>query len=257
MLVAHLSDPHITTGPLGSVPAHGLSLALGRVLALDPRPDCVVITGDLTDHGRADEYAILREVVERFPLPLHLVTGNHDRREPLLETFGGTPLLAGGHSARYVVEYPQLTLVVLDSLVPGTDAGRLGEEQLDWLDSALAARPGVPAMVALHHPPVPVGIPFMDGIRLADGPALARVIGGHRHVVRVLAGHLHRTTTTGFAGTVLTVAPSTYRQVDLAMRGGIGYRHEPTGFLLHLSTDTDWITHSVPVSHTAAVTHGF
>ena len=250
MLVAHLSDPHITTGPLGSVPAHGLYLALGRVLALDPRPDCVVITGDLADHGRADEYAVLGEVVQGFPLPLHLVTGNHDSREPLLETFGAD-------SARYVVEYPQLTLVVLDSRVPGTDAGRLGPEQLDWLDGVLAARPGVPAMVALHHPPVPVGIPFMDGIRLEDGPELARVVGRHRHVVRVLAGHLHRTVTVGFAGTVLTVAPSTYRQVDLAMRGGIGYRHEPTGFLLHLSTDTDWITHSVPVSHTAAVTSGY
>jgi 3',5'-cyclic AMP phosphodiesterase CpdA len=257
MLVAHLSDPHITTGALAATPAHGLYLALGRVLALDPRPDCVVITGDLTDHGRPDEYAALREIIGRFPLPLHLVTGNHDRREPLLEAFAGSPLLAGGHSARYTVEYPQLTLVVLDSLVPGTDAGRLGPEQLDWLDSALAARRDVPAMVALHHPPVPVGIPFMDGIRLEDGPELARVVGAHGHVVRVLAGHLHRTMSAAFAGTLLTVAPSTYRQVDLAMRGGISYRHEPTGFLLHLSTETDWITHSVPVSHATATTHGF
>ena len=57
--IAQLSDSHITTGPLGAGPAAGLQLALARVMGLDPRPDCVVITGDLTDHGRPDEYAAL------------------------------------------------------------------------------------------------------------------------------------------------------------------------------------------------------
>ncbi len=47
--VAHLSDPHITTGPGAAAPAARLRAALGRVLALDPLPDCAVITGDLTE----------------------------------------------------------------------------------------------------------------------------------------------------------------------------------------------------------------
>lgn len=260
MLIAHLSDPHITTGALSAEPAFGLYRALGRVLALDPQPDCVIITGDLVDHGRPDEYAALHEVIDRFPLPLHLVTGNHDGRDELLDAFGGSSYLGGTAQAHYTVDYPDATIVVLDSLAPDAgDAGRLGPDQLGWLDQALARRADLPAFVCLHHPPIPVGIAFMDSIRLQDGAALAEVIARHRHVVRVLAGHLHRMAGAAFAGSTLTVAPSTYRQCDLGLRDDrrFGYVAEPTGFLLHLLTGTDCVTHTVQVSHAGALVAGY
>ncbi|MEO3776320.1 phosphodiesterase [Micromonospora sp. B11E3] len=260
MLIAQLSDTHLTTGPLAAEPAAGLHRALGRVLGLTPRPDHVVITGDLTEHGRPDEYVALRDVVGRFPLPVHLVAGNHDDRESLLDIFGGTPCLAGGYSAHYVVERPDATLVVLDSLTAGADgAGRLGAEQLAWLDEVLARRPRLPAVVCLHHPPVPVGMPFLDGIRLRDGDDLAKVVAAHPHVVRVLAGHVHRAVTVDFAGTVLTTAPSTWRQSSLALDAAerLGYVLEPTAFLLHLVTKAGCATHTVQVSHAAGLTGGF
>lgn len=260
MLIAHLSDPHITTGALAAEPASGFYRALGRVLTLEPWPDCVVVSGDLVDNGRPDEYEALREVIGRFPLPLHLVTGNHDSPANLAAAFGSGPMVGGtADRVSYSVDYPGVTVVVLDSNVSGTAGGTLGAEQLSWLDHELSRRSGAPAVVCLHHPPVDVGIPFMDGIRLTDGAALAEVVARHPHVVRVLAGHLHRTVTASFAGTVLSVAPSTYRQIDLCTRADapFGYVHEPTGFLLHRISGADCVTHLVQVSHAATPVQGY
>jgi 3',5'-cyclic-AMP phosphodiesterase len=245
--IAQLSDSHITTGPLGAGPAAGLQLALARVMGLDPLPDCVVITGDLTDHGRPDEYEALRQIIGDFPVPLHLVTGNHDCREPLLKAFGG--------EAHYAVDYPDFTLVALDSLVEGSPAGRLGPEQLRWLDGVLRERPDVPAVLGLHHPPMQVGIRFLDEMRLLDGEALREVVAGHRNVVRVMAGHVHRPITAAFAGSVLTVAPSLWRQTGLLLNSDAppGYLSEPTGFLLHMIDGDDCVTHTVQVSHAGAL----
>lgn len=254
MLIAHLSDTHFTAGPLGALPAAGLQLALGRLLAIEPLPDCVVITGDLADRADPAAYADLHTVLERCPIPVHLTTGNHDIPAAVVAEFGGTRYLADGKSAYYSVDYPQATIIVADSNIAGSTAGRLGAGQLSWIDDVLGARPQVPAFVAMHHPPCPVGIPFLDGMRLLDGPALGTVLARHSNVARVLAGHLHRIVSVAFAGTLVTTAPSTYRQLGLRLHDDAppGYLDEPTEFLLHAEVGGQWVTHTVPISHAGA-----
>lgn len=259
MLLAHLSDPHLRADALSAAPVAALHLALGRILALDPRPDCVVITGDLIEYGHRAAYAQLLELIERFPLPLHLVVGNHDDPAVVREVFSGTRFLGEADETRYVVDHESFAVVTLDSWSSDGPGGRLGEEQLRWLDQVLAARRDVPVFVCLHHPPVAVGIPFLDGMRLADGAELGAVISRHRNVVRVLTGHVHRVITAPFAGTVVSVAPSTFRQTSLTLRADrqIGYLAEPTGLLLHVGTDNGVATHTVPVSDAGAVIGAF
>ena len=255
MRIAHLSDLHLARGPLAVPPAAALADALARALALEPRPDCLVITGDLADTGHPDEYAALRDILRKCPVPVHLLPGNHDDPGALIARFGDTPFLGNGVSPSYTVEYPEATLVVASSWVEGSPAGLLGPDQLGWIDRALGARPAVAAFVCLHHPPVPVGIPFLDGMILDDAAALADVLRGHPHVVRVLAGHVHRDASALFAGTLMTTAPSTFRQAALRMHDAAppGYVAEPAGFLLHVLDGGTCVTHSVTASHTAAV----
>jgi hypothetical protein len=95
-----------------------------------------------------------------------------------------------------------------------------------------------------------VGIELLDGMRLQDGDALLDVVGSNPNVVRVMAGHVHRTVSTG----LLAVAPSTYRQTGLVLDSDDppGYLAEPTGFLLHMLSGATVVTHSVAVSHAGA-----
>ena len=60
----------------------------------DPRPEFVLLAGDLTEHGTAAEFAGLRDVLCKARMPLYAVPGNHDfdqpdARKPYDEAFPG------------------------------------------------------------------------------------------------------------------------------------------------------------------------
>jgi Icc protein len=235
MMIAHLSDSQLLAGALAGEPATALNRAFGRLLALEPPPDCVVITGDLVETAGPGEYAVLRDILDRCPIPVHVVGGNHDG-ERLVDEHGGTRYLAGGTCLAYAVDYPEATVIVADSPIPGRPEGRLGAGQLRWIDETLGRRPDVPAIICLHHPPVTVGIPFPDGMGLLDAAELGEVIARRGNVARVLAGHVHPDVAVPFAGTLVSIASATYRQSAPG----------PTSFLLHVLTGDGCATHAVP-----------
>jgi Icc protein len=253
MLLAQLSDTHLTTGVLAGPPAERAHRALARVQALRPRPDCLVITGDLVDHGDPAEYESARALLGRLDLPVHAVPGNHDHAPGMLQALAGDGYVraAADEPGRcyYRIDYPGLRLLCCDSSVPGRDDGELGPTQLAWLDRELGRDPEVPAVLAMHHHPVPSGIAFMDTIMLSDADRLAAVLGGHRPPTRILTGHLHRPSAAMFAGSLVTSAPSTYRQVhlDLDPSRPLAFVDEPPGLLLHRLEGPDAVTHLLPI----------
>ena len=258
LLICQLTDLHVVPeGSLayGRVPSNRMVVrALERVAALDPAPDLVVITGDLADCGRAEEYRILARALARLPQPVFVIPGNHDRRKQL--RLGLAPFLPDGlegERLHYVIEGHPVRVVMLDTIVPGHGHGELASEDLDWLDARLAERPEQPAIVAMHHPPFDCGIAHMDAIALADHGRFAEVILRHRQVERVICGHHHRPVVVRYAGTVASIAPSVAHQVDLDLRPGAEgmFVMEPPAFQLH-----QWSPSTGLVSHTVQVDEG-
>ena len=238
MLIAQISDFHfLPKGILafGRVDVAGcLERAIDHLNALQPQPDAVLITGDLTNDGDAAVWAELMGLLGRLEAPIYPLPGNHDDRELMRAAFAHLDLFpAEGPLCCYVGLGP-VRLIGLDSLIPGDPAGRLGPEQLAWLDARLGEAPETPTLVALHHPPFRTGIDHMDAMMLEDGAALAAVIGRHPQVERVLCGHVHRSMQCRFAGTLGQIAPGTAHAVQLALAGQPSrWVMEPPGVLLH------------------------
>ena len=254
MIIAQLSDPHIVApGALlyGRVDtADFLKRAVAEVNGLDPRPDVVVLTGDLVDKGSADEYDHLRRLLAPLTMPVFVIPGNHDARDPLRATFGGDGYLPPEGFLQYAIDDYPVRLVALDTLIPGQGGGMLCAERLAWLDRMLASAPGHPTVVVMHHPPFATGIERMDKAGLQGSEALAAVIARHPHVERVLCGHLHRAIDRRFAGTVAGTAPSTAHQIRLDLRPGsasLRFMFEPPGYQLHLWRDGGLVTHTAVI----------
>ena len=235
-----------------------LAAAVATVLDLRPVPDAVLVSGDLTDHGTAQEYARVRGLLARLPVPVHVLPGNHDDRAALRAAF---PVAAGATGAdggadpaaryRYAVRCGPLRLVACDSIRPGRDDGELGADGLAWLDAALAAEPSVPTVLALHHPPLVFGMPALDAIGLpgSERTALAALVGRHPQVRRVVGGHLHRTAFTVLGRCPLVVGPSIHTTIKLQL-GAPGFEPapDPPAVLVHVVTDGELVTHVLPVT---------
>jgi Icc protein len=209
-VVAHLSDPHLIGGGrlhYGVIDnVDHLRRTLDRLAAVRPAPQALVFTGDLADRGEPEAYATLRSIVEPFAAGMGAVVvwtmGNHDEREPFARGLFDSD--DDGPQDR-VHEVDGLRIVALDTSVPGYHHGELTPDQLAWLADVLATPAEHGTLLAMHHPPLP--LPMLRAaelIELHDQQALADVIAG-TDVRGILAGHLHLTTWSTFAGVPVSV----------------------------------------------------
>lgn len=219
MLIGQITDLHIDAAD--SVREHGKLRRLERVLARlnegPMRPDMLLMSGDLTEHGDPESFAMLADAVRDCPFPVWPMAGNHDARTALLGAFPQTPKHQG--FIQYELKSKSFRVLVLDTMEEGRHGGAFCDTRAQWLSARLAADPETPTLIAMHHPPAELGIAWLDPSE--DEPWIRRFAGtiaGHRQVRAIISGHVHRTVHTSWNGIALTVCASTAPQVALDLR---------------------------------------
>ena len=211
-VLAHISDLHF--GREDPVVAEALVRDL-RVV----RPHLVAVSGDLTQRARRAQFAAARAWLDRIPLPILVIPGNHDI--PLFDVVRRflrpltryrrriTPDLAPFHLD---AELAVLGLNTARSNV--WKNGRISVEQIETIRSRFCPLPGTLfKVIVAHHPFIP---PPDDPSPPLVGRGLAALqVAADCGADLVLAGHLH----VGYTGDVRAHHVSVRRSILVAQAG--------------------------------------
>jgi 3',5'-cyclic AMP phosphodiesterase CpdA len=244
MILIQLTDLHcVPRGrqAMGRCETNTLAERAFRAVArFRPRADAVLVTGDLSDNGLPESYALISDMLRRtLDMPVYVIPGNHDRRDNFRSGLGHLPgVTADPEFVQYTIEDLPVRVVMLDTVIHGRPEGELCAKRLAWLDARLAEQPGRPTLIAMHHPPFACGI--NDPIALTNGAAFAALMARHPQVRRIVCGHHHRPVTAHVGHAIGTICPGVAHQVelDLSHGGMVGlWTLEPAAFQVHLWLD--------------------
>ena len=131
----------------------------------------------------------------------------------------------------------------LDTLKGEGSAGAFCEQRQAWLKDELASAGNDPVWIFMHHPPMDIGIPYMDRIKLEDHVAFAEIISGS-NVRHIFFGHVHRPLFVNWNGISCTSLPGTNHQVPLVRESvATSYSFEPAMYCVVLIEDNSVIVH--------------
>lgn len=172
---------------------HWLAQSITRLNGLSPRPDLVVLSGDLVDEPSRDAYETLAGLLAQLTLPFVVIPGNHDERALLTHHFPDHVYLPrDGAKAHFSIEIDALRLIAFDAVVPGKEWASITPEDLEWLGGELAAATDQPTMLVMHHPPIATGLAFMDALQPPLHPGFAALVAAHPQLRLIACGHVHR-----------------------------------------------------------------
>lgn len=241
ILLAQLSDLHVDGSARA---AERVTRAMDLLRAQPVAPDALIVTGDVANSGAVAEYEEVLRLTEAA-FPVYFCPGNHDERG----AFGSVLLGLGARSTDGPINRAhrvgELTVLMCDSTIPGKDDGLLDEGTLGWIEESLdAVGPGQGAILALHHPPVPVRVPLADSMLLQNPDELADLLSRRPEVIAVVNGHSHTAAASVLAGKPVLLGPAVTWTLRLPSQGEpFADREDAPGVAFHCVEGRSIITH--------------
>jgi 3',5'-cyclic-AMP phosphodiesterase len=242
LFVAQITDIHLFASDhqqlLGMPTADSFQSLIKQLSSLSPKPDLLMLTGDLSQDGTPESYDRLQTLLAPLGIPTYWLPGNHDAEPEAMERSLTHPLFC----AEKCFQKGGWQFILLNSQEPGCVHGYLAQTELNELDQQLQKNSARPTIVALHHPPFQMHSDWLDTSILQNAAAFLEVIDRHSQVQLVVFGHVHqefqsRRKTVTYLGT-----PSTCIQFEPGS-SNFALDHKEPGFrLLRLGVDGTWET---------------
>lgn len=251
MLIVQISDTHISLPgkkAYGIAPtAENLIRCVHHVNELLPKPDLVLVTGDISNTGVSKELEYAASILNQLKMPYYVIPGNHDDRSKIWNVFGGKacPSMHEGF-INYVIDTEEIRFIAVDSTVPQESGGEICEIRASWLDKQLALDADKPTLIFMHHPPVKCGVIETDIDGFIGIELLANIVQKYSNIESILCGHIHTPAHTRWHGTIVSTAPSMGLQLvlDLTLKQD-RFTLESASYQLHYWTeDKNLITHT-------------
>ena len=211
--IVWITDLHQTvSGQVEGVNSRGrLEQVIEQINRDHPDALCCVASGDLCDKGDIEEYQALARTVGALTVPFVPMIGNHDSRDNLLAALPPVDPLAGYYQFRVDLA-GGLTLLCLDTHLPGSDAGQMDQARLDWLADQLRQTADRRVLVFAHHPPGPLGLGLLDDMPLLDHEPFVALLAAAPQVEHLCCGHVHRPVSGVIGGVPFTTLRSIAHQ---------------------------------------------
>jgi Icc protein len=187
-----ISDSHMGFNKPANADVNGtLKATIDKINGLPNEPDFIIHTGDLSHTSKAAEYDTLDQILKAAkPKEIFYVPGEHDTSvddgKMYMERFGKNAKGRGWYS----FTHKDVHFVGLSNVAALEGLGKLGPEQIQWLQEDLKAQPASRPIVVFAH--IPLWSVYPDWGWGTEDSAEALSAMKRFGSVTVLNGHIHQ-----------------------------------------------------------------
>ena len=196
MIIAQISDTHIMASDDPDDRREGRIETLRRCVAdintLDPQPNVVIHTGDMTQNGKHGEFVTARDVLAGLVMPFYPTPGNRDGSLPMIKAFQN--LSQNDAFMLYAADAETVRLIAMDTIAETGNKGDFTKEKLAALDALLFKAQDHPTALFMHHPPFNISTsrePYQY-YRPEAANEFSDLVARHPQLIRLFCGHSHR-----------------------------------------------------------------